>query len=131
MLDLSCTKSLFLGFESKGGTCGTTPYPIPYFLRSVANAESAAIDYSKEDIEDNVVNSPPSCGFVRTPRCSLSSSKRASSTPTIASRLPLGLAMDRVTNYTSPPSSRGARTSSPRGRIYFVSSSQGCQRRIH
>lgn len=53
---------------------------MPYLLRSAADAASAAIDYSKGDIEDGVVDSPPSRGFVETPACSPSPLKRASPT---------------------------------------------------
>ena len=74
-------KSLLSGSESEEGSCGTTPYSIPYLLRSAADAASAAIDYSKGDIEDGVVDSPPSRGFVRTLACSPSPLKRASPTP--------------------------------------------------
>jgi hypothetical protein len=48
-------------------------------LRSAADAASAAIDYSKGNIEDGVVDSPPSRGPSRTPICSPSPLKRVSS----------------------------------------------------
>ena len=47
-------------------------------LCSAADAASATIDYSKGNIEDGVVNSPPSRGPVKTPICSPSPLKRAS-----------------------------------------------------
>lgn len=48
-------------------------------FRSAIDAASAAIDYSKGDVEDGVVDSPPSRGPGRTPICSPSPLKRASS----------------------------------------------------
>jgi hypothetical protein len=48
-------------------------------LRSAADAASAAIDYSKGNIEDGVVDSPPSRGPLRTPISSPSPLKRVSS----------------------------------------------------
>ena len=48
-------------------------------LYSVADAASAAIDYSKENIKDRVVDNLPSHGPVKTPICSLLLLKRASS----------------------------------------------------
>lgn len=72
-------KSFSSRSESEGGSCDTAPYSKPYLLRSATDAASAAIDYSKGDVEDGVVDSPPSRGPVRTPICSPSPLKRASS----------------------------------------------------
>lgn len=72
--------NLLLGFVFEGGTCGTTLYSIPYFLRSTADTASAAIDYSTGHIEDSVVYSPPSRGIFKTPACFISPLKRASPT---------------------------------------------------
>ena len=47
-------------------------------LCSVGDAASTTIDYSKGNIEDGVVDSPPSRGPVKTPICSPSPLKRAS-----------------------------------------------------
>jgi hypothetical protein len=63
--------------ESEGGSCDTAPYSKPYLLQSAADAASAAIDYSKGDVEDGVVDSPPSRGPGITPICSPSPLKRA------------------------------------------------------
>ena len=49
-------------------------------LRSAADAASAAIDYSKGDVEEGVVDSPPSRGPTRTLICSPSPLKRTLST---------------------------------------------------
>ena len=80
------TKSLLSGSEKlmsdrsefEGGSCDTAPLLKPYILRSAADVVSAAIDYSKENIEDGVVNSSPSGGPQRTPICSSSALKQAS-----------------------------------------------------
>jgi len=62
-----------------GGSGCTAPVSKPYLLWSAADAASAAIDFSKGDVEDGVVDSPPSRGPGRTPVCSPSPLKRASS----------------------------------------------------
>jgi hypothetical protein len=72
-------KSMSSRSESEGGSCDTAPYSKPCLLQSAADAASAAIDYSKGNVEDGVVDSPPSRGPVRTPVCSPSPLKRASS----------------------------------------------------
>ena len=80
------TRSLLSGSEnsistkstSEGGSCGTAPLSKPYMLCSATEAASATIDYSKGNIEDRVVDSPPSRGLVKTPICSPSPLKRAS-----------------------------------------------------
>ena len=80
------TKSLLSGSEkpqwsrseSEGGSCGTAPYSKPYMLRSATDAASAAIDYSKGNVEDGVVDSPPKRGPARTTLCSPSPLKRES-----------------------------------------------------
>ena len=64
---------------SEGGSCGTAPLSKPYMLCSAADAAFAAIDYSKGNIEDGIVDSPLSRGPVKTPICSPSPLKRASS----------------------------------------------------
>ena len=72
------TRSLLSGSEksiadrsdSEDGSCDTAPVLKPYILCSAADAASVAIDYSKENIEDDIVNSPPSGGPQRTPICS-------------------------------------------------------------
>jgi hypothetical protein len=51
-------RSLLSGSKSEGGNCDTAPYSRPYLLRSAKTATSAAIDYSKSDVEDSVVNMP-------------------------------------------------------------------------
>ena len=63
----------------EGGSCGTAPLSKPYMLCLAADAASTAIEYSKGNIEDKVIDSPPSRGPVKTPICSPSSLKRASS----------------------------------------------------
>ena len=55
------------------------PLSKSYMLCSAADAASAAIDYLKGNIEERVVNSPPSRGPVKTPICSLSPLKWESS----------------------------------------------------
>jgi hypothetical protein len=102
-------KSLSATSDSTGGSCGTAPKSKPYMMRSAADAASAAIDYSKGDVEDGVVDSPPSRGPVRTPICSPSPLKRASSsrgrsfspTPRTegATNRKLDLPIDRATEH--------------------------------
>ena len=80
------TRSLLSGSENsistksalEDGSCDTAPLSKPYMLCSAADATSAAIDYSKGNIEDGIVDSPPSRGPVKTPICSPSPLKRAS-----------------------------------------------------
>ena len=66
--------------ESAGGSCGPSRYSRPYVLCSATDAASAAIDFSKGSVDDGVVDSPPSRGPVRTPICSPSPLKQATST---------------------------------------------------
>jgi hypothetical protein len=42
----------------------------PYLMYSAIDAASAAVDFVKDNVEDSVVNSPPSCGAGRSPMCS-------------------------------------------------------------
>ena len=72
-------KSITDRSESNGGSRDTAPVSKPYILCSAADAASATIDYSKGNIQDDVVNSPPGRGPQRTPTCSPSLLKRASS----------------------------------------------------
>lgn len=72
-------KSVSVTSDSVGGSCGTAPVSRPFMMRSAADATSAAIDYSKGDVEEGVVDSPPSRGPIRTPVCSPSPMKRPSS----------------------------------------------------
>ena len=65
--------------ESAGGSCSAAPFSKLYLFRSAADATSAAIDYSKGDVEDGVVDSPPSRGPIKTPICSPSPLKRTTS----------------------------------------------------
>ena len=71
--------SLSTNFESRGASCDTVPLSKPYMFRSATDAASAAIDYSKGNIDDGVVDSPPSRGPERTPLYSLSPLKQVSS----------------------------------------------------
>ena len=47
--------------------CGQSQYSKPYVLFSATNAASAAIDYSKSNVDDGVVDSPPNRGLKRSP----------------------------------------------------------------
>ena len=47
--------------------CGQSQYSKPYVLFSATNAASAAIDFSKSNVDDGVVDSPPSRGLKRSP----------------------------------------------------------------
>ena len=71
-------KALSIKSESGGASCDTAPFSKPYMFRSATDAASAAIDYSKGNIEDGIVDSPPSRGPGRTPIYSPSPLKRVS-----------------------------------------------------
>ena len=71
--------SLSMMSSSGGGSCFGAPHSKPYVMCSATNAASAALDFSKGNVEDGVVNSPTNRGAVRTPLCSLSPLKRAQS----------------------------------------------------
>ena len=43
-----------------------------YLMYSATDATSTAVNFTKGNVEDGVVNSPPSCGAGRLPICSLS-----------------------------------------------------------
>ena len=54
-------ESLLSGWsKSKDGGFGLSQYSKPYVLFSVIDAASAAIDYSRRNLDDGVVDSPPS-----------------------------------------------------------------------
>ena len=63
-------------FESGGENCYPAPYSKPYVMCSAVDAASAAIDFTKGNVEDGVVDSPPSRGVGKTPLCSPSPLKR-------------------------------------------------------
>ena len=57
---------------SKDGSLAPLQYSKPYVLFSATNVASAAIDFSKGNVEDGVVDSPPSRGPWRSPVVSAS-----------------------------------------------------------
>ena len=60
--------SLFSGrSKSTRAGCGQSQYSKPYVLFSATDAASAAIDFSKSNVDDGVVDSPPSQGLRRSP----------------------------------------------------------------
>ena len=63
------------------GSYFAIPYSKPYVLCSATDAASAAIDFLKGNVEEGVVDSPPSHGVPRTPICSPFPLKRIASTP--------------------------------------------------
>ena len=71
-------KSLSTKFESGGASCDTIPLSKPYMFRSATDAASAAINYSKGNIDEVIIDSPPSRGLERTPMCSSLPLKRIS-----------------------------------------------------
>ena len=76
----SSEKSLSTNSELGGASCDTVLLSKPYnVFRSSMDAASAAIDYSKGNINNGVVDSPPSCGPERSPMYSPSPLKRVSS----------------------------------------------------
>jgi len=50
-----------------GGSCLPLVYSRPLMLGMATNALSTTIDFSKENVEEGVVDSPPSRGLVRMP----------------------------------------------------------------
>lgn len=73
--------SLSMRSDSAGGSCMPTLHSRPYVMCSATDAASAAIDYSRGNVEEGVVDSPPSRGPLRTPICSPSPLKHTASTP--------------------------------------------------
>ena len=73
-------KSMSTWCESTDASCDTAPISKPFMLRSATDVVSAAIDFSKQNVDDGVVDSPPSKGSYRTPACSPSPLKRTFST---------------------------------------------------
>ena len=53
--------------KSTRAGCGQSQYSKPYVLFSATDAASAAIDFSKSNVDDGVVDSPPSRGLRRSP----------------------------------------------------------------
>ena len=53
--------------KSTRAGCGQSQYSKPYVLFSATNAALAAIDFSKSNVDDGVVDSPPSRGLRRSP----------------------------------------------------------------
>ena len=51
--------------KSTRAGCGESQYSKPYVLFSATDAASAAIDFSKSNVDDGVVDSPPSRGLRR------------------------------------------------------------------
>ena len=53
--------------KSTRAGCGQSQYSKPYVLFSATDVASAAIDFSKSNVDDGVVDSPPSRGLRRSP----------------------------------------------------------------
>ena len=64
--------SVSTGCESTDLSDNTAPISRPYMLRSATDAASAAIDFSKGALDDDVVDSLPSRAFYKTSVCSTS-----------------------------------------------------------
>jgi hypothetical protein len=62
--------------------CLPSQFSKPYVMYSATDAASAAIDFAKGNVEDGVVNSPPSRDAARLPVCSPSPLRGYGSTPT-------------------------------------------------
>ena len=73
--------SLSKGLSSNGGSYLPSPHLRPPMLCSATDAASAAIDFSKGNVEEGAVNSLPSRGPGKTPICSPSLLKRIAYTP--------------------------------------------------
>jgi hypothetical protein len=52
------------------GDCVPSQFSKPYLMYSATDVALAALDFSKGNVEDGVVDSPPSCSAGRTPICS-------------------------------------------------------------
>ena len=63
---------LFSRSKSRKGGCALFEYSKPYVLFSTTNAASAAIDFSRKNVDDVVVDSPPSQGLWWSPVLSTS-----------------------------------------------------------
>ena len=53
--------------KSTQAGCGQSQYSKPYVLFSATDVASAAIDFSKSNVDDGIVDSPPSQGLKRSP----------------------------------------------------------------
>ena len=58
--------------KSCNGGCALSEYSKPYVLFSATNATSVAIDFSRKNVDDGVVDSPPRRGAWRSPALSAS-----------------------------------------------------------
>jgi hypothetical protein len=62
--------------------CLPSQFSKPYLMYSATDAASVAVDFAKGNVEDGVVNSPPSRDAARLPMCSPSPLRGYGSTPT-------------------------------------------------
>jgi hypothetical protein len=69
-------------FESIQGDCVPSQSSKPYLMYSTTDVASTTVDFTKGNVEDGVVNSPPSCGASRSPVCSPSPLQGCGWTPT-------------------------------------------------
>jgi hypothetical protein len=87
-VDLSCStrprsaKAMVEYSGSIEGHCLPSQFSKPYLMYSATDTASAAIDFAKGNVEDGVVNSPPSRDGARLPVCSPSPLRGYGSTPT-------------------------------------------------
>jgi hypothetical protein len=73
-----------IGAECSGsiqGDCVPSQFSKPYLMYSATDAASAALDFSKGNVEDGVVDSPPSHSVEQTPVCSPSPLRDCRLTP--------------------------------------------------
>jgi hypothetical protein len=56
--------------RSMQGDCVPSQFSKPYLMYLATDATSVALDFSKGNVEDGVVDSPPSRSVGRTPVCS-------------------------------------------------------------
>jgi hypothetical protein len=64
------------------GDCVPSQFSKPYLMYSATDVASATVDFAKGNVEDSVVNSPPSRGTGRSPVCSPSPLRGCDWTPT-------------------------------------------------
>ena len=79
--------------SSRGGSCFGAPHSKPYVMCLATDTASVALDFSKGNVEDGVINSSPSRGVVRTSLCSPSPLKQTQS-----SRKEVGLSLPNLCN---------------------------------
>jgi hypothetical protein len=74
-VDVECSRSI-------QGDCVPSQFSKPYLIYSATDSVSTIVDFAKGNVEDGVVNNPPSRGAGRLPVCSPSPLQGCDWTPT-------------------------------------------------